>query len=236
MTTVTSLEVADLELARQSASGDQAAFGELYERYFERLFDFAARTVADRDLANDVVQNTFVKAWRNLQGREAPEHVKAWLFRIARNEAIDEVRRGKRLQTLDAGDDGDEGPAFDRPDTSELDQPGEAFEHAEMAQLVRQAASALNPREYTLLDMHVRQELSAEEMASVLGIRTGALYTKLSRLRSAVEEAVVSKLLSQSGRDDCPELDAIVASQASDEFDRKTRKAIQKHLDKSAAG
>ncbi len=142
------------------------------------------------------------------------------------------MRRAKRRQPLERGHDGAEGPVFDRPDTSEVDpHPGEDLEHQEVASLVWEAASALNPREYTLLDMHIRQELSAAAIASVPGIRSGALYTKLGRLRTAVEEAVVSKLLMQSGRDDCPDLTAIVAAQASDEFNRKTRKAIQKHLE-----
>ena len=228
MTAVTSVETSDITLARQSASGDQAAFGELYQRYFDRLYDFAARTVSDADLANDVVQNTFVKAWRNLQGRDAPEHVKAWLFRIARNEAIDELRRRKRLQSMDEADDG---PRFDIADTSELDEPGRAIDVEETAALVWDAASALNPKEYTLLDMHIRQELPAEEMASVLGVRVGALYTKLTRLRAAVEEAVVSRLLMKTGRDDCPDLNSIIESHVSGDFDRKLRRAIQKHIE-----
>ena len=200
----------DFDLAAGAASGDEAAFGELYERYFDRLYDFALRTVGDRDAAADVVQSTFVKAWDMLRKGAAPDHVKAWLFTVARNAAIDELRRAKRSSSLDTvaqgdSDDGTSGlPAFAELDQARAINPEVANVDREMAELVWAAARGLNAKEYTLLDMHVRQELSIEEIAWLeevfeqrnsavhlewVGRPTGELLDRSARLTQAVGKA-----------------------------------------------
>lgn len=78
MTTLASSPT-DEELAQDAAGGDERAFAQLYERHFSGAHDFAARIVRDRDLAADVVQATFVKAWETLTNGEPPRRFKAWL-------------------------------------------------------------------------------------------------------------------------------------------------------------
>src|SRR5262245_16516748 len=95
----------DDELVERAAEGDQDAFGALYLRYSQGIYDFAARTVRDRDLASDVVQTTFTRAWEAIQKGTRPQNVKAWLYTIARNDAIDHVRRAQRI-VFDSGQDG----------------------------------------------------------------------------------------------------------------------------------
>ena len=88
--------LSDEDLARQASGGDKDAFGVLYERHHRGVYDLVIRMVREHELAVDVVQNSFLSAWVNLQKRTVTGNVKAWLYTIARNSAISELRRGKR--------------------------------------------------------------------------------------------------------------------------------------------
>jgi RNA polymerase sigma factor (sigma-70 family) len=200
----------DDQLVERSQAGDEQAFAELYERYQGELYDFAVRIVRDRDAAADVVQGTFAKAWPALQAGKPIANVRAWLFAVARNASIDELRHHKRLVRHREEDAGVAlGLAAIPPDPE--DDPTEAVERKELAELVWTSAAALSAKEYSLLDLHVRRGLDADEVASSLGLRRGAVYTRLTRLRNALEAAVTTTLVVRTGRDDCAELDGLAA-------------------------
>lgn len=217
----------DDELLAGVAARDRAALGSLYERYSKRLHDFARRTVRDPDAAADVVQNTFLKIWRHLERHRPPEHARAWIYTIARNEAIDEVRRGARARPVGAaGDD----LVFWQVDPAPERSLDDLVVDQEFAKLVWSAASALNPRAYTLLDMHLRQDLTLDEMASALGIDHQNLYKQMSRMREALGEAV-SDLLLIERRTECPELDDLIERlDLGDELTPSQRRALTKHV------
>ena len=221
----------DEELVARAAGGDRGAFAALYERYFERIFDFSLRIVRDSDTAADVVQGAFAKAWEQLSKGKEPRNFKAWLYTVARNKAIDELRHGRRQVPLEERDgDGQEIP-FAHVETHQAANPQAAAQDHELADLVWSAASALKPAEYALLDMHLRQGLSAEEMAAELGVAKGNVYTRLSRLRHSLEEAVTSTLLVRRGRRECEALDALLAGFNTAELTPETRAVVQRHLE-----
>ncbi|MCB0213022.1 MAG: RNA polymerase sigma factor [Anaerolineae bacterium] len=225
------LRQSDQQLAAQAAEGNREAFGALYKRYFQDIYDHAARVARNQDIAADVVQSTFVKAWRQLEERKTPDNIKGWLFTVAHNAAIDELRYTNRL--VSAAEETDEtDPPFNYTlvDSSKLANPQAVLEDQELVDLVWQSATALPPQDYSLLDLHVRQGLSAGELAENLGASKGAIYTKLSRLRETLGEAVVSSLLLRRGRKDCPDLNALLTELQATELTRKVRWAIQNHL------
>lgn len=220
----------ELALAERAATGDREAFASLYERYVQGIYDFALRIVRDPDAAADVAQVTFVKAWERLSGRKRPTNVKAWLYAVAHNAAIDELRRRKRLVPLAAGEPSEAvGNPLAQLDPSRLSNPEAVVGDQALVDLVWESAAALSPREYALLDLNVRQDLGADELAEALGIRKGAVYTMLSRLRASLEESVTSVLLMRRGRRDCAELDALVTTIGA-EATPDARKAVQRHL------
>ena len=223
--------MSDEELAAQVAQGDQAAFAALYERYFQGIYDLAIRMTRSEDIAADVVQNTFVKAWEQLRQRAIPQNVKAWLYTVARNAAIDELRLRKRL--VPAEEERAEGAlafSYVELDSARLSQPETVLQDKELVELVWNSAQALSPEDYALLDLHLRKGLSADELATSLGVAKGALYTRLSRLRDALEESIVSTLLIRRGRRDCPRLDALLSAMQVTEITREVRRAVQAHL------
>jgi len=224
--------LSDSELAVAFSAGDDTAFAWLYDRYFNAIYDFAARTVRDADAAADVVQNTFVKAWEAMRKGKGGANVKAWLYAIARNDAIDELRRRQRQFPAGAVSGEEERlPSFVEIDRSRLSQPDEVAADEELAELVWTSAESLGPNDYSLLDLHVRRGLSVDELSECLGVTRGNVYTKLSRLRDALESAVITTLLIRRGRRDCPELSRITSGRMVGEVSSDLRRAVQQHLE-----
>jgi RNA polymerase sigma factor (sigma-70 family) len=218
----------DDELVALARGGDEQAFAELYQRYFQGLYDFTLRMVRDREAAADVVQATFVRAWTASRGDKGVEHVKAWLYAVARNLSIDELRRRQRLASPRSEDDED--PIYTIVDERRLSDPSIAAHDHELVDMVWESAAALSPQEYSLLDMHLRQGLDADELADSLGVAKGAIYTRLTRLRDSLDEAVTSTVLMRRGRRECEELDALLERLGATRVTREVRKAVNEHV------
>jgi RNA polymerase sigma factor (sigma-70 family) len=215
----------DEALGARAGVGDREAFGELYERHYAALYDFSLRMLRDREGAADVVQNTFTRAWPALHKGVRPANVRAWLFGIARNLSLDELRLRTRVTTND-------GLGLGLAELEDVDafDPSEVVETKELAELVWTSAADLKPEEYALLDLHVRRGLSADELADSLGLRRGAVYTRLTRLRAALERAVATSLLLRHGRDRCEELNGIATTFRA-EPSREGRLRVQRHVE-----
>ena len=192
----------DAALFARIADADRDAFAELYRRYFHELYDFAARITRDREAAADIVQSVFVGVWERARKGEPVRSPRAWLYKVTHNAAIDEIRRRGRT-TRPNGDHG-----FDFADVEDIQSPEPAriVIDKELADLVWSTAAVLSPDEYALLDLHVRRGLSAAELADELGVTTGAVYTRLSRLRRSFEDALTVTLLTRRGGEECEEL------------------------------
>ena len=216
----------DEALGARAHEGDKDAFATLYERHHGAIYDFAVRILRDRDAAADVVQNTFTRAWPSLREGEVPRSIKAWLFGVARNLSIDELRRRRRVSPNDGVGLG----LAELEDVNAFD-PSEVVETKELAELVWSSAAGLRAEEYALLDLHVRRGLSADELAESLGLRRGAVYTRLTRLRGALEKAVATSLLLRHGRDRCPELDSLARTHQVKASSREVRRIFQAHVE-----
>jgi RNA polymerase sigma factor (sigma-70 family) len=213
--------------ATTAAAQGTAAFGQLYREHFDGVYDFVTRIVRDHDLAGEVVQSTFTKAWGELRAGRELQHPKAWLYTVARNQALDELRQRRRLT--------DEPYIYAQPDPSRLSDPQAVAEDNEIVELVWSSAAALNPDEYSLLDLHVRHGFDAAELADALDLERGAVYTRLSRLRNSLEESVASTLLVRRGSEDCAELRAIIAEHdAGDSITPQLRRAVRAHVKECA--
>lgn len=219
----------DEALVSRIGEGDKDAFAELYERHHRGLYDFAVRILREPESAADVVQATFTRAWPALRDGTRPSSVKAWLYGIARNLSIDELRRRRRVfpsEGLGLG-------LAELPDPAAFD-PSETVETKELAELVWTSAAGLRAEEYALLDLHVRRGLSADELADSLGLRRGAVYTRLTRLRTALESAVVTSLLLRHGRGRCAELDRLVVAHRAEGSIHESRRVFQAHVEDCA--
>jgi hypothetical protein len=120
---------------------------------------------------------------------------------------------------------------FSRMASSPQDDPERVTLDNELAALVWEAAQALNPNDYTLLDLNIRKGLGPEELAAALGTTRGNVYTRLSRLRDSLEEAVTTLILARRARGDCSELNELLqGSDPAAGLTPRARRAISRHI------
>ena len=164
----------DLIGAARAGSGD--AFGELAERYRERLIRLAYRLTRDRDEAQDIAQESLVRAYRRLDSFRPEKPFSSWLSAIARNAALD-VIRARRAIVLE-------------PDPDRLSEPSseELALRDETRSAVNLAITRLPDKYRRVLELHYGSDLLYREIAQVLGVPIGTVKTRLARGKARLRE------------------------------------------------
>ena len=171
--------LSDERLAKKATGGDRRAFEEIFRRYHQDLYRFCLATVSDPQDAQEALQNTMVKVMRALPGEQREIKLKPWLFRIARNEAIETMR--KRRDTVELGDDRIATP-WDLADAAGARaRLRELF--SDLEQLPERQRSALVMRELAGLDF---EEIS-EAFGTSAGVARQTLYEARQSLRQMEE-------------------------------------------------
>lgn len=220
----------DSSLIDLAKGGDQAAFAELYARYFDPVFDFVARMTRNRDEAADIAQDTFLKAMNALGGLQKGASFKSWIFTIARNTALNRIEKSSRIRPLTYENEDGEEVGFDVVDSDRFSDPEEAAQASAVASLVWEAAAGLDPKQLSLLDLHLRQGLDSGEIADVLGVTKNNGYVMLNRLKKAVEDAIGAFIMFKDGRQYCDELDAVLRQTNIRGMSPEMRKVIEGHV------
>ncbi|MGH2625215.1 MAG: RNA polymerase sigma factor, partial [Anaerolineales bacterium] len=223
-------QLSDSALVELAQAGDKEAFAQLYSRWFDPVYDFLARMVRNRDEAEDVAQDTFVKAMNALGGLQKGASFKSWIFTIARNTALNRLEKSGRTRPLVFEDDEGGEVSMDVVDTDRFGSPEQATEAKAMAALVWEAAAGLDPRQLTLLDLHLRQGLESAEIAEVLGVTKNNGYVMLNRLKKAVEDAIGAFIMFKDGRRYCDDLDSLLAVANVRGMSPDVRKLVDGHL------
>ena len=155
----------EAQLLQRAANGDHdAAMGELYDRYGRRLYGYGLRALGDCELAEDLVQETFVRLWRAAGRFDAGRGtVRGYVFTIARNAAIDLHRRRPKQERAELGDP----PA-----------EGDAFEALVTRLAVRDAVEALPDDFREVLELSYDQELSQAQIAERLEMPVGTVKSR----------------------------------------------------------
>ena len=202
-------------MARQ---GDQAAIGEIYDRYADRLFGFAFSMLRDREEAADAVHDVILRSSQKLDQLRDPSKLRPWLFSIARNEVTSRTRQRSRR-------DGREVPdmAADLPDSDN------SLIQNELQQLVWDAADGLQQRDRELLELQM-QGLEGEELAEALGVKLSHVHVLSSRMRDRMEKAVGSLLIARLGREDCDKLNELL-SDWDGHFSLEVRSKVTRHIE-----
>ncbi len=223
-------QASEASLVELAKAGDQQAFAELYNRYFDPVYDFVARMTRDRDEAADIAQDTFLKAMNALGGLQKGASFKSWVFTIARNTALNRLEKASRTRPLTySGEDGEE-VSFDVVDTDRFADPEEAAQASAIASFVWEAAAGLDPKQLSLLDLHLRQGLDSAEIADVLGVTKNNGYVMLNRLKKAVEDSIGAFIMFKSGRQYCESLDSVLSKADIQAMSPETRKLVDRHL------
>ncbi len=175
---------ADEQLVARALGGSQAACREIVERYERPVFNLVARIVRDREVAEDLSQDSFVKAFTRLETFRAEQgKFSNWLFKIAHNTALDHLRRGS-LDTvpLEARDDEGAGLHAVLPDTGQT-SPLEAAVGTDLSEAVGAALDRLRPEYREVIVLRAQEDMAYEEIAEVTGLPLGTVKTYIHRAR-----------------------------------------------------
>jgi RNA polymerase sigma-70 factor (ECF subfamily) len=184
----------DQEVVALARAGREAAYRELIRRYERPIFSLILRMVRDRQLAEDLAQETFIKAL-NAIGSYRPEFkFSSWIFKIANNAAIDHLRR-RELDTLSL----DGSPSAATPEAIEAtipqigdraETPLEELEARELGGAIEQAIGALRPEYRSCILLRHVEGRSYEEIAEILELPLGTVKTYIHRARHQLRDAL----------------------------------------------
>jgi len=153
------------------------AFAEAFEPLRPMIYAVAYRLVGPDD-AEDVVMQTYLKAWQAIPRFQGRSSMKTWLYRITRNCALDLIRfRGRRRERVLTQEELDS-PAVQFSDPSQQ-QPDEVIARSETAAFVRQAMCKLSPEHSNVLEMRFADGMSYAEIAAATGVAIGTVMSRL---------------------------------------------------------
>ena len=153
--------VGEARIVAQALAGSQSAFEQIVRRYQRPIISLIARMTGDRALAEDLAQETFVKAFRSLAAFDTTRRLSSWLFRIAHNTAIDAMRRSRPPQV----------PIETVPSAADApDEPPDPVERQELGHALEAALDALRPDQRAAIVLRYENGLSFDEIGTILGV------------------------------------------------------------------
>lgn len=184
---------AEYDLISRCQAGDRLAFEELFNLYRDDVFRFSYLVVRDATLAQDVVQEAFLKVFRSIGKFQFRSSFKSWLYRVAVNEAITLLRRRKVKEDLDPT------PGNAQLLVNARDwQPEEAILEVEEREMLRFAIEQLDAVHRTVVVLKYFHEFSDAEIAAITGCPPGTVKSRLHRAR----ELLRNSMARQMGRPD----------------------------------
>ncbi|MGH3737531.1 MAG: RNA polymerase sigma factor, partial [Micromonosporaceae bacterium] len=191
----------DAAIARALAAGDPRGLEDAYRRYADRLRAYCRSIVHDAAAASDAVHDTYVVASQRAGELRDPGRLRAWLYAIARNECLRILRTQRRQAPLEAA----------------AEMSGEPVDFAagvraeQLRELVHTASAGLADGDREVIELAIRHDLSAPDVASVLGVSPDHAHARLSRARASLERSLGALLVARTGTADCPELGTMLA-------------------------
>lgn len=186
-------ECTDAMLAQQIMAGDEDAFAGLVQRYSTPLFNFISHFLNDYDEACDVLQHVFTQCYLSLPHLQTAEPLKPWLFRVARNRCLDELRRKRGIPFSELQvtmEDEELSPLEAIPDPRPL--PEELAEQHDLQEKLRQAIDALPTRYRSIVLLRYTGQLTFSEIASILDIPEATAKTYFQRAKPLLRTSLAS--------------------------------------------
>ena len=176
--------------------GDKRAFGELVERYQTRLLNFVYRTTGDRERAEDLVQETFIRVYRHLHRFDQGKKFSTWVYTIASNLAKNELRNRSRnplvlFQTIKKNWDSDSRPLEWEDNTY---RPDDLFRKRHLKSMVESAVDQLPEHHRTVFILREMEGKTYEEIADITGANLGTVKSRLNRARNNFAQLIAPLL------------------------------------------
>lgn len=173
----------DSELISRVLKGDQQAYAGLVSRYQNYVFTLALRMVKSREDAEEVAQDSFIKAYKYLADFKGASKFSTWLYTIVNNTAISFLRKKKvEIHSLDNE------KVFEVADSKESGMGANIIEQKSKMAMVNEAIGMLNQDDAHIITLFYKAEQSLEETAQILGIEVNAAKVRLYRARTRLKE------------------------------------------------
>jgi len=183
-------------LVEQARQGDARAFEALVDRYKDKIYVYVTRMIHDPVEAEDITQDTFLRAYQSLANFRGAASFQTWLYRIASNLVIDAVRRRKRRDdgniSLDAPVDTDDGEVS-RELADERRGPEDLAASSAVQEEVRNAIGDISPKLRSVLVMYDLQGMSYQEISDSMGCPLGTVKSRLFNARAQLKELLENR-------------------------------------------
>jgi RNA polymerase sigma-70 factor (ECF subfamily) len=180
----------DAALMLRVKRGDKQAFAELVDKYKQPVVNFICRMLRDETEAEDLAQNVFLQVYKSAHRYRVSAKFSTWLFTIARNLCLNEIRRRSRhpAESLDAPHPEHDDQPLHQFEDKETSLPPDALLHHELEQKIEQALAALPEHQRTAILLCRQDDLSYEEIADVLGCSLSATKSLIHRGRETLKQ------------------------------------------------
>lgn len=175
--------VDDIAACLKDPATVREAFGEAVHLFTEPLYWQIRRMVGDHDDANDLLQNTFLKAWQSVENFRGEARLSTWLHKIAINEALTHLDRQKNRRTLSLEDEGGEGASA----AAEATAPAH-FDGDSLARELQKAVATLPDKQRLVFNMKYFDDMKYEDMSQILGTSVGALKASYHLATQKIEK------------------------------------------------
>lgn len=181
-------------VVRRAQAGSLDDFQQLYSLFGEGIYAFIWRLVGSPDEAEDLTQETFLKAFADLRNLRDVGQFKFWLYRIARNEVYQRIRKSKRRPEVSI--DNQEIPYYEFiPDENSFPDPERRMLSRELNEVVQQCLQSLKPKYRDVFVLAVFEKMSYEDITKVVGRSLLSVKTDIYRARLAMKEALTDYLV-----------------------------------------
>jgi len=178
----------DQIIIQQILEGDTKAFAVLVDRYKDLVFTLAIQMLKNREEAEEVSQDTFIKVFKKLKNFKGDSKFSTWIYRIGYNTCLDRIKSNKRKQNTVAINE------FTTHEVKTLDNALSIMEAQESKQTIQDCLQMLPADDCALLTLYYFEELSLEEIGKVIGVKANNVKVKLFRSRKKLTTILQNKL------------------------------------------
>ncbi|TFJ92390.1 RNA polymerase sigma factor SigW [Lentibacillus salicampi] len=176
------------EKIKQVKRGDQSAFEDIVSFYQNKIYQHCYRMLGNRHEAEDIGQETFIRAYVNIHSFDDKRKFSTWLYRIATNLTIDRIRKRKPDYYLDAEIRGTDGLDMYSQLATDHRLPEEEVQGMELQDYINQQISGLPPKYRSVIILRYLEEFSLQEISDILDIPLGTVKTRIHRGREALRK------------------------------------------------
>ncbi|MBP1937328.1 RNA polymerase sigma-70 factor (ECF subfamily) [Paenibacillus sediminis] len=187
------MEHMETRLAKLARKGDQRAFAEIVELYKDKIYYLAYRMLNNRHEAEDIVQETFLRVYKNLERYDEHQKFSTWIYRIGTNLCIDRLRKRKAVYSLDAEVNDQEGSDGYAMIPGDERTPESEFLLSETQTTIRDAIDSLPAKYKSVMILRYLQDLSLQEISDVLDMPVTTIKTRVHRGRDFLRKKLENK-------------------------------------------